>query len=407
MLMFTAAAARVPASMFGALLTAFEHPVGTRRHLSSLLPDQVAFEMPVGGMFAIASVVGPLCGGLLSDHASWRWCFYINVPVGVVAFVMLFLAFKKNKAVKDTRHLDIAGTCLVCTFVVLIELALTWGGTKYQWSDPIIIVMLVVGVFLLIPFVFIQRDHEAPILPLTIFRIRNVTIACLTAFFMGIPFYIGFIYLPVWFQTVQDYDATHSGLQMLAFMLSLIISSMVSGGVMTKTGRYRPMLWIGSFLMPIGYGLVAMLKEDSGQGLIIPLQLLMGTGIGTFMQILTTMSQNAVEMKEMAVVTTAVTFFRTIGASLGIALFSAISLGIQKTLVAQYEADGTQADLFAKYGPVDGGKALAHRIANEMITRTFLYTLPFAILPFLLLLFTVHVPLRTAPGGSGNSAPSH
>jgi EmrB/QacA subfamily drug resistance transporter len=350
----------------------------------------------LGGMFALASVFGPLAGGVLTDHASWRWCFYINLPIGIVAFIMLALAFKRNKHGNSQLRLDFTGTFIMITIVILVELGISWGGSRYAWDDPLIIILLVIGLWLIVPFVFSQRDAPAPIIPMRLFRFRNFTIASIAGFLLGIPMFASFIFLPVWFQSVRFYTATDSGIEMLALMLSLITASIIAGGLMTKTGHYRPFLWIGAILLPIGYGCVSLLDENSGQETFIPVQLAIGFGIGLCLNVMTTMAQNVVPPEDLAVATTVVTFFRTVGASLGIAIFTAVLADM-----SEEAADVLKEDI-AMLAPMPGAKLLIQsKIAGYAIPRTFLYTTPIAVLPFLVFLFTQHIPLKSDEDENG------
>jgi EmrB/QacA subfamily drug resistance transporter len=358
--------------------------------------DRGKYAGVLGGMFALASVFGPLAGGVLTDHASWRWCFYINLPIGIVAFIMLALAFKRNKHGNSQMRLDFTGTFIMITIVILVELGISWGGSRYPWEDPMIIILLVIGLWLIVPFVFSQRDAPAPIVPLRLFRYRNFTIASLAGFLLGIPMFATFIFLPVWFQTVRFYSATDSGIEMLALMLSLIVASIIAGGLMTKTGYYRPMLWIGGALLPIGYGCVSLLDENSGQELFVPMQLAIGVGIGLCLNVMTTMAQNVVLPEDLAVATTVVTFFRTVGASLGIAIFTAVMAEMSAVAAEEFK------DEIAMLAPMPNGKALIEaRIAAYAIPKTFLYTTPIAALPFFVFLFTQHIPLKTDADENG------
>lgn len=351
----------------------------------------------LGGMFALASVFGPLAGGLLTDHASWRWCFYINVPISIVAFAMLFFAFKRNKTGRADLQLDVTGTLIMITVVVLVELGISWGGSRYAWDDPLIIILIVVGAWLIVPFVFSQRDAPAPIVPLRLFKHRNFTVAALAGFLLGIPMFAAFVFLPVWFQTVRLYSATDSGVQLLALMFSLIVASIISGGIMSKTGHYRPMLWIGSVLVPVGYGCVYFYDEHAGQEVFIPVQLAIGAGIGMILNVLTTMAQNVVAPEDLAVATTGVTFFRTVGASVGIALFTAV---LQATSEAAAEELKTEIAVLSRTLGVGAKPSIEALVAGVALPNAFLFTTPIAILPFFVLLFAQHIPLKKAEEGA-------
>jgi MFS family permease len=155
----------------------------------------------MGMMFAISSVAGPLVGGLFTDHVSWRWCFYVNMPIGILAFVMIWWTFRNfDIRITDKIQIDFTGTVLIIAVVIALELAISWGGEKYEWSDPMIILLLVTGVVLIIPFATSQRDAPLPIIPLRLFTVRNIILPSMASFILGWVMFTCFIFLPVWFQ---------------------------------------------------------------------------------------------------------------------------------------------------------------------------------------------------------------
>jgi len=384
--------------------------------------DRGKYAGAVGGMFAAASVLGPLLGGVLTDKASWRWTFYINVPIGIVALGMMFYAFKASNTNRQDIPLDIAGTIVMIILTVLMQLAIVWGGVEYPWDDTLEIILMSTAAGLLIAFVFIERDAPAPILPGSLFKIRNVLVSMLASFFLGPPMFAAFVFLPVWFQEVQGFSATDSGLQMLALMLSLILSSMASGIFMTKTGNYRPCLWVGTVLLPIGFFLVSRFEPTSTNALIIPAQILLGAGVGLCMQVLTVMAQNAVSLREMAVATTAVNFLRTTGASIGLSVFSSVfanqlqssiaahTVGAANSTMAAPAPAPAPASAMAMAGSLldapqaEGGFTLLEQLTSDAMATAFLYMMPFACIPFFIILPAKHIPLKTAEGGGGAAA---
>jgi EmrB/QacA subfamily drug resistance transporter len=364
----------------------------------------------MGGVFALASVVGPLVGGFLVDNLSWRWVFYVNVPVGIVALVVVG-AVLPELAGRKAHRLDLEGAALLIVWAGLLTLGLTWGGTTYPWGSGKIISILVVGVVALAFFFLQERRAVEPIIPPHLFRNSTFTCAAIIGFLVACAMFGAIFYLPVFLQVVQGASATSSGLRLLPLMGGLLVASIGSGRVISKIGRYRAFPVAGTALIAVGMWLLSRISATTSYASVSVGMVVLGVGLGLVMPVLVLAVQNAVDHRDMGAATAATTFFRSIGGSFGIAIFGAIFINrltywLRKDMPASAHLDsthlanllhGTPAQMKALPPAVHTG--LIDAIASSLHT-VFLWAIPLGIVAFLISLRVREVPLRDVGAAS-------
>ena len=277
----------------------------------------------MGVVFGVTSVAGPLAGGVITDSLGWRWLFFVAVPVGLVAlFVIarfLDLPHEPRKAVIDTW-----GIVTMSLGVTAVLLAVSWGGTSYPWSSPVIIGLFVAGTLLLTAFVYVELRVAEPVVPLRLFRTSIFTFANLGAFGMSMVMFGSIIYVPIYAQGVLAVNASTSGLITLPLMLGLVLVGLLAGITITRTGRYKELMLVGAVLLGVGVLLLARLSATSSAWEVVGGVGLIGVGLGALSQQYTLVVQNAVARKDLGVATAALQFFRNVGATVGTAIFGTV-----------------------------------------------------------------------------------
>jgi EmrB/QacA subfamily drug resistance transporter len=352
-----------------------------------------------GGVFGVSTVAGPLLGGFFVDNLSWRWIFYVNVPIGLIALAVIATAFQpRTDHVKHT--IDYLGAALLAGGLSAIVLYTSLGGTTYPWTSPWMLALIVGGILLLVGFVFAERRAAEPILPLELFHNRVFSVTSAVGFIVGLALFGAVTYLPLYLQDVKGHSPTTSGLLILPLMVGLLITSIGSGQLISRFGRYKPFPVAGTAIMTVGLLLLSRLHVDTSTAVTGAYMLVLGLGLGLVIQVLVLAAQNAVDYKYLGVASSGSTLFRQIGGSIGVALFGAIFANqLASNLVGKLPPGAHVPAAAANPAVVKRLPPAVHdafvTAITDALTRVFLVAAGIAVLAFLLTWLLPELTLKT------------
>ncbi len=289
--------------------------------------DRGRYQGYFSGVFAAASVAGPVLGGLFSDHLGWRWVFWINLPIGVAALLISGLALKRLAGRRPAREIDYPGAVLLVAAVTALLLATSWGGVEYDWDSPMMIGLVVAGLALIAAFLLWERLAREPILPPRLFRNPVYSVASLMAFLTAMAMLGGTVYLPLFLQLVSGDTASQSGLQLIPFTGGTVLGSFIAGRLVSKTGRYKIYPILGLVCATLTFGFMARMDAATTPLVWGSAMALLGTGIGMVLPVTVVSIQNAIDLTDLGAGTASITFFRSMGGSFGVALLGSVLLG--------------------------------------------------------------------------------
>ncbi|HEY5887406.1 MAG TPA: MDR family MFS transporter [Acidimicrobiales bacterium] len=351
-----------------------------------------------GALFASSSVAGPLLGGFFTDHLSWRWVFYVNIPLGILALLVTSAVLPATGA-RARVVIDYLGAALLAAAVSCIVLLTTWGGTQYPWSSPTIIGLGAAAVALVVAFVVAEQRAEEPLLPLRLFRGSIFSVSSGVSFVIGVAMFGSISFLPLFLQVAGGVSATNSGLLLVPYMLGMLGASVLAGQIVTRTGRYRVLPITGTGFAVVGLFLLSTMNAGTPRLQSGIYMTILGIGLGLSMQVLILATQNSVKVGDLGVATSSVNFFRSVGGSVGVAVFGAL---FNTRLAAELSGgvgaiQGTITPQAIDALPTADKVVFIDAFATAL-TDVFLIAVPVMVVAFALTWFLREIPLMASSG---------
>ena len=279
----------------------------------------------LAGIFALSSIIGPVTGGALTDSFTWRWAFFINIPLTIPIGLIFFFLFPKHKGTAESKEIDYIGIILLLTAVVPVMLGLSWGGSSHGWTSIRVVASLGLAAGSTMLFIFNELRTTNPVMPLTLFRNPIMAIGLLITLFLGVTMFTGSVFMPLFFQGSLGKSATDSGLLSTTMMLGTVFGATIFGQLLSRFGgRYRTLGLIGIIIMAIGLLLLTQIDKDVSLGFVITSMVIMSFGMGTTFPCFNIAIQNSVHHKDIGIATSSAQFIRSIGASAGLALLGSL-----------------------------------------------------------------------------------
>jgi EmrB/QacA subfamily drug resistance transporter len=377
--------------------------VSTQAAIGDIIPpiDRGKYQGFFGALYGLASIAGPLLGGYFTTHLSWRWIFYVNVPFGIVA-VFVLAATLPSRTERVKHAVDYMGASVVAVLLTAITLVSDLGGSAFAWSSPLVLGLIAITLAALVGFVVVEHRAAEPVLPLRLFRNRTFAITSVIGLIIGFALFGSVTYLPVFLQVVKGSSPTSSGLQMLPMMIGMLFASIVSGQLISATGRYKIFPVAGTAVAVLGLWLLSRVSGGTSMLVTSVAMLVLGLGIGMVMQVLVIAVQNAVDYGDLGVATSGATLFRLVGGSLGTALLGSVfaarlsanlaKLGGIGPEIAAHGAGGMSPAELAKL-PAAARAAYTHAFGASL-DSVFIMAAIIAVVGFVFALMLPEQPLR-------------